>query len=63
MSIQETFDGETVEFGCTVTLINLDTDEESLYRIVGPYESDIKRNTISFTSPLGTGPHGQMRRR
>lgn len=52
-------DGETVEFGCTVTLVNLDTDDESLYRIVGPYESDIKKNTISITSPLGRALMGK----
>ena len=52
-------DGETVGFGCTVTLINLDNDEESLYRIVGPYESDIKKGTISITSPLGRALMGK----
>ncbi len=36
-------DFENVEFGCTVTLVNLDTDEEAEYRLVGPYESDINR--------------------
>ncbi|MCK9227124.1 MAG: transcription elongation factor GreA [Syntrophorhabdaceae bacterium] len=56
---KKTFNGETVEFGCTVHLVNLDTDEESLYRIVGPYESDIKRNTISITSPLGRALMGK----
>jgi transcription elongation factor GreA len=52
-------DGETVGFGCTVTLVNLDNDEESLYRIVGPYESDIKRGTISIASPLGRALMGK----
>ena len=52
-------DGETVGFGCTVTLVNLDNDEESLYRIVGPYESDIKKGTISITSPLGRALMGK----
>ena len=52
-------DGDTVEFGCTVTLVNLDTDEESLYRVVGPYESDINKGTISFTSPLGRALMGK----
>lgn len=52
-------DGETVEFGCTVKLVNLDTDEESFYRVVGPYESDIKKGTISITSPLGRALMGK----
>jgi len=43
----------TVEFGGTVYLRNLDTDEEVTYRVVGPYESDIQKKTISITSPLG----------
>jgi transcription elongation factor GreA len=43
----------TVVFGGTVFLRNLDTDEEVRYRVVGPYESDIQKKTISITSPLG----------
>jgi transcription elongation factor GreA len=50
---------ESVEFGCTVTLVNLDTDEESKYRLVGPYESDISRGTISIASPLGRALMGK----
>ncbi|MCX7965143.1 MAG: transcription elongation factor GreA [Syntrophorhabdaceae bacterium] len=44
---------EAVEFGCVVTLLNLDTDEEVTYTLVGPYESDIEQKKISITSPLG----------
>ena len=44
---------ENVEFGCNITLINLDTDEEVVYQLVGPYESDIQKGRISMTSPLG----------
>lgn len=43
----------TVEFGGIVLLRNLDTDEEVTYRVVGPYESDIQKKTISISSPLG----------
>lgn len=52
-------DFENVEFGCTVTLVNLDTDEEAEYRLVGPYESDINRGTISIASPLGRALMGK----
>ncbi len=45
--------GDTVAFGCCVILTNLDTEEEVSYKVVGPYESDIKKGTISITSPLG----------
>jgi len=52
-------DFENVEFGGTVTLVNLDTDEEAEYRLVGPYESDINRGTISIASPLGRALMGR----
>jgi transcription elongation factor GreA len=44
-------DGRVV-FGVTVTLLNVDTDEEVTYQIVGDYESDIKLNRISVSSPI-----------
>lgn len=45
--------GETVSFGCSIALKNLDTDEEVVYTLVGPYESDIQKGKISMTSPIG----------
>ena len=33
-----------VIFGTTVTIVNIDTDEEVTYRIVGDDEADIKKN-------------------
>lgn len=44
-------DGRVV-FGVTVELLNIDTDEQVSYQIVGDYESDIKRNRISISSPI-----------
>jgi transcription elongation factor GreA len=44
--------GERVRFGATVTLTNLDTDEESTYQIVGADEADIEHGTISVSAPL-----------
>ncbi|MCM2973583.1 MULTISPECIES: transcription elongation factor GreA [Larsenimonas] len=41
-----------VIFGVTVSLTNLDTDEEVCYRIVGEDEADIKQGKISVTSPI-----------
>ncbi|ATJ81161.1 MULTISPECIES: transcription elongation factor GreA [Halomonas] len=41
-----------VIFGVTVELINLETDEEVTYRIVGEDEADIKAGQISVTSPI-----------
>ena len=44
--------GDKVIFGCTVDLINLDTDERVTYKIVGDDESDVKLNMISYQSPI-----------
>ncbi len=41
-----------VIFGTTVDLINIETDEELRYRIVGEDEADIKKNLISVGSPV-----------
>ncbi|GEN25570.1 transcription elongation factor GreA [Halomonas cupida] len=41
-----------VIFGVTVELLNLETDEEVTYRIVGEDEADIKQRRISVTSPI-----------
>ena len=42
----------TVIFGTTVTIINLDTDEEKVYCIVGEDEADIKVGKISLMLSL-----------
>ena len=41
-----------VIFGTTVDLINIETDQELRYRIVGEDEADIKQNLISVGSPV-----------
>ncbi|SDN30857.1 transcription elongation factor GreA [Vreelandella arcis] len=41
-----------VIFGVTVSLLNLDTDAEVTYRIVGEDEANIKAGRISVTSPI-----------
>ncbi len=41
-----------VIFGTTVKLLNLENDEESVYKIVGDDEADIKVNKISVYSPV-----------
>lgn len=47
-------------FGTTVTLINVDTDEESRYQIVGDDEADIKAGLISVSSPIARGLIGKL---
>ena len=45
--------GDTVRFGATVLISNIETEEEKEYQIVGDYEADIEKNKISLSSPLG----------
>lgn len=48
-----------VIFGTTVTILNLETDKETRYRIVGDDEADIKSNLISVNSPIARGLIGK----
>ena len=41
-----------VVFGATVTIINLETNQETKYKIVGDEESDIKKQLISISAPI-----------
>ncbi len=51
-------DGRVV-FGVTVDLLNIDNENEVTYQIVGDYESDIKRNRISVSSPIARAMIGK----
>jgi transcription elongation factor GreA len=42
-----------VSFGTEVELTNIDSNTKERYVILGPWESDPKRNIISYLSPLG----------
>ncbi|CDL82871.1 transcription elongation factor GreA [Xenorhabdus szentirmaii] len=48
-----------VIFGATVTVLNVDTDEEQTYRIVGDDEANIKENLLSVNSPIARGLIGK----
>ena len=41
-----------IVFGSTIELLDLQTDSEIVYKIVGEDEADIKTGLISFTSPI-----------
>ena len=43
---------EKVSFGSTIKLVDVDTDEEYEYSIVGGVESNADKGLISFNSPL-----------
>lgn len=44
--------GDRVVFGATVTVLDLDKDEETTYYIVGEDEADLKNGMISVTAPF-----------
>lgn len=41
-----------VVFGSTVTVLNVDNDQEVTYKIVGEEEADLEHNKISVNSPI-----------
>lgn len=45
--------GDRVVFGTVVSLLDLDTDEEISYQLLGPEEAEVKNGSISVLSPLG----------
>jgi transcription elongation factor GreA len=51
--------GERVVFGATVKLVDVESDKEVTYTLVGELEADIKRRLISVTSPLARGLIGK----
>ena len=51
--------GDKVVFGATVKLLDVETDKEVVYTLVGELEADIKRRLISVTSPLARGLIGK----
>lgn len=49
-----------VIFGATVTIMNLNTEEEVCYQIVGEDEADIKSGKISVHSPIARALIGKF---
>lgn len=48
-----------VVFGTVVTILDLDTDEEITYQLLGSEESDVKAGSISVMSPWGKAMIGK----
>ena len=44
--------GSTVKFGATVTIIDVETEKEATYKIVGEDEADVALGKVSITSPI-----------
>jgi len=49
----------SVAFGATVTLQNLETEEEMYYQIVGPDEANLEEGRISYLSPIASALIGK----
>ncbi len=59
IDVRELTPSERVVFGTRVELLDTDTEEELIYRIVGTEEVDIKAGQISFSSPIGKAMIGR----
>jgi len=46
-------DTDRVAFGTVVTLLDLDTNQELIYQLLGPDEADFSTASISIASPIG----------
>ena len=53
--------GTVVKFGATVSIINLDSDKEAKYQLVGEVEADIEKKKISVTSPIARALIGKKK--
>lgn len=51
--------GTRVVFGATVELVDVDSDNTVIYKIVGDLESDIKQRLISISSPIARAMIGK----
>ena len=45
---------KNVAVGTTVTIVNIDTDQEHIYTVLGVHDSDPTNGIISYKSPMGT---------
>jgi len=50
---------EKVAFGATITVLDMDTDKEETYAIVGEHEVDVDKGRISFKSPIARAMMGK----
>lgn len=59
IDVQDIEQNGRVVFGVTVTIENLETEEQKTYKIVGDDEADFKINKISVNSPIARGLLGK----
>ena len=51
---------DRVSFGSTIDLVDVETDDEFTYTIVGGVESNVEKGLISFNWPLAKHPMGKV---
>lgn len=51
--------GANIKFGATVKVLDEDTEEENVYKIVGEDEADVKQHKISISSPIARAMIGK----
>ena len=60
INVKEINETDKVVFGATVTILNLNSDEEVTYKIVGELEADINTGLISIASPIARSLIGKQ---
>ncbi|MEN2495235.1 MAG: Transcription elongation factor GreA [Hyphomicrobiaceae bacterium hypho_1] len=55
-----TLSGKTVKFGATLTLVDEDTEDNVVYKIVGEFEADVKAGKVSISSPIARALIGKQ---
>ena len=53
--------GDVVMFGAKVTLIDEETEDKTVYQIVGEFEADVKKGKISVSSPIARAIIGKKK--
>lgn len=56
-----TIKSDKIVFGATVELLDLDTDESRVYKLVGVDEANVKEGLLSVFSPLGRALIGKKK--
>lgn len=61
IDIQKFKGSEEIKFGATITILDEETEKQSIYQIVGEEEADIGLGLISISSPLARALIGKKK--